>query len=283
MKRLADTAASQGGMVSVAQLRGAGLSDKAIRRRVADGVLHRAGRGVYAFGYPRLDDDARAWRAVLMCPRSALSHRSAAWAHGLRQELGGPVQLSSSTHRRSPAGVRVHWVRRLEAVTQRGLPSTTLARTFLDCAATETEQALGAMLRRAEELRIFDLRAILPLLDGRRGSPALREALAVHTAAAEAPTRSELERRFRELIQRAKLPEPQYNVFVLGFWVDAFWPHARVVVELDGATHRTVSQQDKDTRRDAVLAAAGHVPLRFTWAQVTRDRAHVLRTLEAVL
>ena len=79
------------------------------------------------------------------------------------------------------------------------------------------------------------------------------------------------------------LPEPAWNVFVLDFWVDAFWPDQRVVVELDGAQHNTVSAQDKDTRRFATLAAAGYIPLRFTWGQVTTDPAHVLRTLGAVL
>ena len=44
-----------------------------------------------------------------------------------------------------------------------------------------------------------------------------------------------------------------------------------------------VSARDKDTRRFAALAAAGYVPLRFTWAQVATDRAHGLRTLSAVL
>lgn len=72
-------------------------------------------------------------------------------------------------------------------------------------------------------------------------------------------------------------------MFVEGFWVDAYWSARRVLVELDGGQHRTVSRQDSDTRRFAVLASAGYIPLRFTWAQVTTDRAHVLRTLRAVL
>ena len=197
-----------------------------------DGLLHPQGRGVYAFGYPRRDDLARAWRAVLMYPEAALSRTSSAWAHGLRNELGR-VHLASRTQRRSTAVAVVHHVKDL------------------------------------------------PLLSEKRGSPALREALTLHRAAAEAPTRSELERRFRELIRG--LPEPLWNVFVEGFWVDAYWPTQRVVVELDGGQHRTVSKQDSDTRRFAVLAAAGYIPLRFTWGQVTTDPAHVLRTVTAVL
>ena len=279
---LDELAARQGGMVSIEQLKAAGLSEKAIRGRKAKRLLHDAGRGVYVVGYPRQDDEARAWRAVLAYPRTALNRTSSAWAHGLRKELGR-VHLASLTQRRSTSVALVHHVKELEIVEQRGLPCTPLARTLLDVAATEPEQTLVAMLHRAEELRTFNLRPILPLLYAKRGSPALRDALALHRAAAEAPTRSELERRFRALLQDAAIQEPVWNVFVEGFWVDAFWPTRRVVVELDGGQHRTVSRQDSDTRRFAVLAAAGYIPLRFTWAQVTTDRAHVLRTLTAVL
>lgn len=268
----------QGGMVSVGQLRAAGLDKDAVRRRVLDGLLHDAGRGVYALGYPRLDDEARAWRAALMYDGAALSRTSAAWGHGLRRELGR-VHLSALTRRRSTAVAQVHRTTATEIVVIRGLPCTTLAQTFLDCAATTD---IGAMLRRAEELRTFDLRPILPLLDAKRGSPALRAALELHRSQLD-HSHSELERRFAQLIRGAHVAEPLWNVFVEGFWVDAFWPDRRVVVELDGGTHRTATQQDKDTRRNAVLTAGGYVPIRFTWAQVTRDRAHVLRTLDAVL
>ena len=216
-----------------------------------------------------------------MYPRTALSRTSSAWAHGLRNELGR-VHLSSMTNRRSTPVAQVHEVNALEIVLQRDLPCTPLAQTFLDCAATLPTDQVTKMLHRAEELRTFDLAPILPLLDERRGSPALREALRLHRAQADY-SQSELERRFTVLIAGSPLPEPQRNVVVEDFWVDAYWPHARVVVELDGGTHRTVSQQESDTRRFAVLMAAGHRPVRFTWWQVTEDPRYVLRTLEQML
>jgi very-short-patch-repair endonuclease len=218
---------------------------------------------------------------VLMYDRSALSRSAAAWAHGLRRQLGR-VHLSSMTQRRSSEIAQLHRVADLEIEVIRGLPCTTLAQTFLDCAATLPRDQVEAMLHRAEELRTFDLGPILPLLTEKRGSPALRQVLALHRANQEY-TRSELERRFAKLIRDAGLPTPEYNVFVLDLWVDAFWPHQRVAVELDGGTHRTASAQDRDTRRNAILTAAGYIPLRYTWGQVTTDPAHVLRTLRAVL
>lgn len=268
----------QGGMVNVAQLRAAELDKDAVRRRVLAGLLHDAGRGVYAVGYPRRDDEARAWRAALMYEGAALSRTSAAWRHGVWKDLGR-VHLSSMTRRRSTEVAELHRATSTEINVIRGLPCTTLAQTFLDCAATT---GITAMLRRAEEMRTFDLRPILPLLDGRRGSPALRAALHLHRSQLDY-NHSELERRFGTLVLGAQVPEPLWSIFVEGFWVDAYWPDQRVVVELDGGTHRTRTQQDKDTRRNAVLTAKGYVPIRFTWAQVTTDPAHVLRTLEAVL
>ena len=92
-------------MVSTRQLRAAELGRNAIAGRVAKGLLIDQGRGVYAVGYERRDDIARAWRAVLMYPRAALSHRSGAWAHGLRYQLGarvrevGPVQGERGSER----------------------------------------------------------------------------------------------------------------------------------------------------------------------------------------
>ena len=52
--RIARLAARQHGVVSIKQLREAGLSDAAVSRRVAGGHLHRIHRGVYAVGHRRV-------------------------------------------------------------------------------------------------------------------------------------------------------------------------------------------------------------------------------------
>ena len=57
-------AAAQAGMVSVRQLRAAEISSRGIERRVDKNLLVDQGRGVYAFGYERKDDLARAWRST---------------------------------------------------------------------------------------------------------------------------------------------------------------------------------------------------------------------------
>jgi very-short-patch-repair endonuclease len=70
---------------------------------------------------------------------------------------------------------------------------------------------------------------------------------------------------------------------VNGFRVDFFWPELGLVVETDGLRyHRTPAQQARDRIRDQAHAAAGLVPLRFTYAQVAFEAAHVKRVLAAV-
>ena len=269
-------------MVSARQLRAAELSKRAIERRLGKDLLHDQGRGVYAVGYPRRDDLARAWRAVLQYPRTALCQRSSAWGHGMRTELGGPIHLASLTNRRDTGGVKVHWVTDLEVEVRKGLPCTTLPRTFLDLATVCRPDELANLIDRAEELRIFDLAPILPLLSERRGSPALRTALELHRAQSGG-TQSELERRFKQLIIESGLPVPAHGRMIGDFWIDAIHEDERIAIELDGSTHLTRRSKQRDTRRDAWLVRHGWRPIRFTWFDVVHDPAHVVATLRALL
>jgi predicted transcriptional regulator of viral defense system len=73
-------AARQHGVVSRAQLRGAGFTNRAIDRRLESGRLRRVHRGVYLVGHVVMPQRAREMSAVLAVGRNAvLSHRSAAW------------------------------------------------------------------------------------------------------------------------------------------------------------------------------------------------------------
>ena len=140
-------------------------------------------------------------------------------------------------------------------------------------------------MNEAEVLRLWDelsLEHLLRRYPGRAGSRAIRAVLQARRAGARV-TRSDLEVAFLEFVDEAGLPEPETNVIVEGFLVDAVWRRQRLVIELDGEGFHSTSQAFKDDReRDRVLQAAGWRTVRITWKQpkFTRRRLDAdLRTL----
>ena len=108
---VARIAARQHGVLSIHQLRKAGLSDDAVLGRVRAGRLHRIHRGVCAVGHSGLTHEGRCMGAALACGEgAAVSHRSAAALWGLLPPAVGPVEVAISTKagRRRRAGIRRH-------------------------------------------------------------------------------------------------------------------------------------------------------------------------------
>lgn len=97
-------------------------------------------------------------------------------------------------------------------------------------------------------------------------------------------TRSEAEARLLDLIRRAELPPPNTNVRLRGYEVDFHWPECRLVVEVDGyAFHGGRASFERDRRRDAALAIAGHRVVRLTWRRITGEPEAIVRDLRALL
>ena len=66
--------------------------------------------------------------------------------------------------------------------------------------------------------------------------------------------------------------------------VDCLWPDQRVVLELDGmAFHNTRMRRRQDLARDRGLAAAGYLPIRATWHDLTEGRAEFVAGLRRIL
>jgi very-short-patch-repair endonuclease len=85
-------------------------------------------------------------------------------------------------------------------------------------------------------------------------------------------TRSEAERRLKQLCKQAGLPIPRTNARVAGYEVDAYWPAHRLIVEVDGwQYHRTRQAFERDRRKDAALTAAGNRVVRITWRRLTTE------------
>jgi len=274
-RAIARLAARQHGVVTLAQLRELGLGPRAVQRRAEAGRLHRVHRVVYAVGHAAVSPDGRRLAAVLACgPGALLSHGSAAALWGFRPTAAARFDVTvPRSGRAAPAVIRLHRPRRLadgDRAVVRGIPLTSVARTLVDLARILLDDALARAVHEAEVLRLLDVAAIVD------PPVRLRRALAQPGGA----TRSELERRFARLCRDAGLPPPRINATLHGFEVDALWPEARLVVELDGAAaHLTRRAFEEDRRRDAVLAGHGYTVVRLTWRRLTEDGAAVAQLL----
>ena len=118
------------------------------------------------------------------------------------------------------------------------------------------------------------------MISGQRGARALWAVL----GAGLGLTRSEAERRFVELVDRARLPRPETNVRIGSYEVDALWRAERIVVEVDGyASHSSRTAFEHDRRKDATLQAQGFRVVRVTWRQLVDEPVAVAARLASTL
>ena len=286
---MARLAASQHGVVAYGQLVRIGFGAEAIRYRLENSRLHRLYRGVYAVGHSAIAVRGHWMAAVLACgPGAVLSHLTAAALWGLRHITGGRTDVTAPRSRHGRPGIRLHRVHSLHPDDRTqcdGIPVTSVSRTLLDLAEVLNPRQLERALDEAERLRLFDLRAVEELLRrsrGRRGVRRLSELLALRRLPAD--TRSKLERRFVEFCRDAGLPAPAVNAAIEGYTVDAVWPAARLVVELDSyAFHHTRRSFETDRARDAALQVAGYRVLRLTHRRLEAEPEAIARDLRSLL
>jgi hypothetical protein len=181
--------------------------------------------------------------------------------------------------------IDLHRVRSLDpqdVTVHAGIPCTTVARTLVDLAAILDDRDLKRTVARSEHTNTLDVAAVTDAIErgnGKRGVKRL--AALIHQPAA--PTRSELEDRFLDLVTEAGLPAPMVNVPFGPYVLDFFWPQHGLVVETDGRWHRVGDGPEDDAVRDAELTVAGLRVVRFTWRRVTERPEEVRATLRALL
>jgi hypothetical protein len=136
---LANVVARQYGVVSMPQLKKAGVSRMLPRRRLYANRWQEPHHGVYAVFSGRLDRMATIWAAILRCGDGATaSHETAAELDGLCDTVGKRVHVTvSASNRRVKGtldGIRVHYSRRLLQTRHpaRTPPRTRLEETVLD-------------------------------------------------------------------------------------------------------------------------------------------------------
>jgi very-short-patch-repair endonuclease len=287
-------AATQHGVVARRQLLAQGLTRHEIQSRLRNGRLHGLHFGVYAVGHNRLTQRGGWMAAVLACGEQAtLSHRSAAALWGMADVPDARIEVivphdRASRRRGDRASIATHGTRGLpddQRTVRHAIPVTTVSRTLLDLAGSVSPARLRGAFHAADRLELLDLHKLGALCEsapGRVGVARLRALAAEHRALPE--TRSELERRFLRLCDRAALPRPAVNVLVEGYEVDCLWPAHRLVVELDGYEfHHDRASFERDRRRDAALQVAGHTVVRVTHRRLVNEEASVVAQLHKLL
>lgn len=165
-----------------------------------------------------------------------------------------------------------------------------MARTLLDLAATIPIWRLRKAVSEAEVLRILDHQAVrgeIRLHRGRRGVARLR--LVMDEIRPETKrTRSEMEREFLRLCERARLPVPEVNVplFVGGRTQkpDFLWRDSDLILEADSRTfHDTDSAFQRDRKREQRFQVAGWKVSHCTWEQIFQESAQLAEIVRALL
>jgi very-short-patch-repair endonuclease len=233
--------------------------------------------------------------AVMACGTGAvLSHRSAAALWGMRDDGSESIDVTAPNRRgRIPGGISAHRDGSLtpdDRTAVHGIPCTTVARTLLDFAAVAPVWELRKAVSEAEVLRILDhdaMRKLIKRSRGRRGVARLRTVMdEIHPRTKW--TRSDMERAFLRMCERARLPEPEVNVTLYPggrrAMPDFLWRDAGLIVEADSrGFHDTGSAFESDREREQRLQLAGWRVSRCTWRQIEREPRRLAETIRGLL
>ena len=96
-------------------------------------------------------------------------------------------------------------------------------------------------------------------------------------------SKSTLESMFLDRVREAALPLPQLNVLVEGYLVDAYWPRAGLVVELQSYEHHAHRQAfERDNSKLTRLQVAGHAVLPLTHRKLRDQPGEVVGAVRSI-
>jgi len=153
-----------------------------------------------------------------------------------------------------------------------GIPTTSVARTLLDCAPLLGRRGTEKLVIEAELVGAFDLAAVRDLLadvPGHRGAAILRAAIGDAAAARGQPASNVEDALLAAFRITAGLSEPECNAAIQlddGRFVypDFLWRDARLIVEADPrGTHDRTANYRSDRTRDRALDRMGYETMRF--------------------
>lgn len=281
---LEERADRRGGVLSVADLDAAGLSQGGIKTAVAAGRIVRLRRGVYTTKriiaavaedeWARHSLDAKA--ALSVAGDTAVAAGASAAAMHRIDMLGSPParpvivrpsEISISGRRSGTTVARVARLPEAHLIRVGGWPVTDVARTLVDvarrqgerCAVVAGDSALRSGLDPTELDRVLTDCSRSP------GIRAAREMLALCDARAESP----LESLTRLVLLRGGVPRPDLQTRIGEFRVDFCWPADHLILEADGKLkYAAADDLFREKRREDRLRAMGYMVLRTDWSEV---------------
>ena len=285
-EKLARIATAAHGLVTHAQLLDAEVTRAQIRSRRQNGLLITEYPGVYRVGHRAPSDESRYLAAVLACGDGALlSGLAAAYLLGLVKGPAPEPEVIARTNR-EVEGVKTRRSRIMGpeiAVTCRGVPVTSPARTLVDIAGVLSEKALA---RACHEAGVRygttpnDVEIQLSRHPKAKGAGKLRRVLRGDARV----TVSKLESRFLKRLRAADLPLPRTNRDAGGRRVDCRWEEQRLTVELDSYRyHSSRYAWEQDRRREREAYARGDGFRRYTYGDVFESPELMLAELRKLL
>ncbi len=288
---LARLATRQHGVVAHRQLLDLGFSARWIERRLEEGRFSAVHRNVYAIGHNHLGQRSWWWAAVLAYePGTLLSHHTAAVLWRFQRPRRGPIHVTAPGGRQGVERRRGIWVHRCKfAVEDRtirdGFLVTTVARTLFDFAEIAPFASLQGAAEEADRLNLLRLRELEKVCERGRGRRALRPARRlIEELRPPDEGRSPLEIRLPAFVRVHRLPKPVQNVHVLGHEVDALWPGAKLIAELDSWEHHGHRAAfERDRARDPKLLIAGYRTIRITHRRLDREATQLADEIRQLL
>ncbi|MFL5899209.1 MAG: DUF559 domain-containing protein [Solirubrobacterales bacterium] len=290
-ERLAALATRQHGVASYEQLLGLGFDIRWIERRLAEGRFGAVHRNVYSVGHRRVPQRGAWWAAVLAYgPGTLLSHRSAAVLWEIQRPRSGPIHVTAGSGRQGIRRREGIWIHRCKLAPEDrsvrdGIPVTTVARTLFDFSEAAPYEELKGAAEEADRLKLLRLRELERVCERGRGRRALRPVRRLLTEIGTPDEgRSPLEIRFASFLRKQAIAAPVQNVHVLGHEVDALWPEAKLIVELDSWEHHGHRAAfERDRARDPKLLLAGYRTIRVTHRRLDDEPEQLGAELRAVL
>jgi very-short-patch-repair endonuclease len=290
---LFDVARRQHGVFHLDQARALGVTDRQMRTLERRGVIERVHPGVLRVRAARSTVRQRTSAATLWLPGSLASHRTAAGLWGSRGFESTPAEIVTErwTRRQRPPGLILHETKDLVAADIAevdGIACTSLVRTLIDLPAVVSSEragtALDAAIRRDTTLleRVAQRHREVARR-GRNGTVIMRELLR-ERGAGPLIVDSGFERHALTCVREGGLPTPVTQLKITDgtdtCFLDLAWPLWKVAMECDSLEyHLNEAAFRWERRRRRMLAALGWITLEFTYREVTRDPARVVRDL----